>query len=155
MRSQLQVRLSLLRAEAMSSAAQHKTTISRAARQAGVHVETIRYYERIGLLARRRPAGGYRVYSRDEVERLRFIRHCQSFGFSLKEIRELLDLRDDDGATCVDVCGLAGQKVSEIESKIRALRAVRDELKRIIRCRSLDRAAKDCDLLQPECGPRQ
>jgi DNA-binding transcriptional MerR regulator len=80
-------------------------TISRAAEQAGVGVETIRFYERRGLI--RQPArpktGGYRFYDDGVVERIRFIRQAQELGFSLREIAELLSLRADPGADCTAV----------------------------------------------------
>jgi MerR family transcriptional regulator, copper efflux regulator len=121
-------------------------TISRAAREAGVHVETIRYYERIGLLERR--AGrGYRVYSDEEIATLKFVRRCQAFGFTLSEIRELRILMRDETATCGDVCERAERKLAEIEAKLRELRAIRDALKRSLACRSEELRARECQLL--------
>ncbi len=78
-------------------------TIGRAAKEAGVHVETIRYYERMGLIARPRAAGGYRVYPDETVRRLRFIRNAQKLGFSLKEVGELTGLATKN-VTCADMC---------------------------------------------------
>lgn len=127
-------------------------TISRAAREAGVHVETIRYYERIGLLERR--AGrGYRVYSDEEVATLKFVRRCQAFGFTLSEIRELRILMRDETATCGDVCARTERKLAEIETKLRELRAIRDALKRSLACRNEALRARDCRLLAE--GARQ
>jgi MerR family transcriptional regulator, copper efflux regulator len=121
-------------------------TISRAAREAGVHVETIRYYERIGLLERR--AGrGYRVYSDEEIATLKFVRRCQAFGFTLSEIRELRMLMRDETATCGDVCERAERKLAEIEAKLGELRAIRDALKRSLACRSEELRARECQLL--------
>jgi len=77
--------------------------ISDAAKAAGVGVETIRFYERKGLVAQpKKPilGGGFRSYSRETVERIRFIRQAQEIGFSLKEIKELLSLRVDPDADC-------------------------------------------------------
>lgn len=124
-------------------------TISRAAREAGVHVETIRYYERIGLLERR--AGrGYRVYSDEEIATLKFVRRCQTFGFTLSEIRELRTLMRDETATCVDMCARAEQKLAEIEAKLRELRAIRDALKRSLACKSEALRARECQLLSED-----
>lgn len=132
----------------MPGAAAQKRTIARAAKQAGVHVETIRYYERIGLLPRRGNAGGYRVYSEDDVRRIRFIRNCQAYGFSLREIAGLLNVREDANATCGDVCEPARQKIIEIEEKIRALIAIRDELRRLTQCSTPCTPIEDCDLIK-------
>jgi MerR family transcriptional regulator, copper efflux regulator len=126
-------------------------TISQAAREAGVHVETIRYYERIGLLARRKGrSGGYRIYTDEEVETIRFVRRCRNFGFTLREIGEMRALFQDDSATCADVCAHSERKLAEIDSKVRELQAIREALQRALECRSAGRRARDC-LLLLEC----
>lgn len=137
----------------MAGVSIQKRTISRAAQEAGVHIETIRYYERIGLLPRRRTTGGYRVYSEDEVRRIRFVRNCQAFGFSLSEIKDLLAVRDDASATCGDVCRPAQEKIEEIESKIRALLGIRDELRRLTSCATECISARECNLMKAAEGP--
>lgn len=112
-------------------------TIGQLARQAGVGVETIRFYERQGLLARpeRRPSG-YRQYSADVVRRVRFIRHAKDLGFTLKEIQELLELRVDPGSTCADVRRHARAKVADIERRIDAMKRMKGALERLARrCR--------------------
>ncbi|MBE7542479.1 MAG: MerR family DNA-binding protein [Bryobacteraceae bacterium] len=121
-------------------------TISRAAREAEVSVETIRYYERLGLLARRR-GPGYRIYTDEEIATLRLIRRSQRFGFTLSEIRELLALLSSDAATCDDVCVRAERKLDEIEAKMRELSAIRDMLKRSLACRNEQRRARECTML--------
>jgi DNA-binding transcriptional MerR regulator len=121
-------------------------TISRAAREAEVSVETIRYYEQMGLLARRR-GPGYRIYTSEEIATLRLIRRCQRFGFTLNEIRELLVLLNSDAATCDDVCARAERKLEEIEAKMHELRAIRDLLKQSLACRNEQRRARECTLL--------
>jgi MerR family mercuric resistance operon transcriptional regulator len=76
-------------------------TIGVVAKQANVHVETLRYYERRGLVTRPpRSVANYRLYPADAVRRLRFIKHAQALGFSLKEIKELLSLRAAPRARC-------------------------------------------------------
>ncbi|MFM2124673.1 MAG: DNA-binding transcriptional activator of copper-responsive regulon s [Acidobacteriota bacterium] len=102
-------------------------TIGRAAREAGVNVETIRYYERLGLIARPRTAGGYRVYPEDTMRRLQFIRNAQKLGFSLKEIAELAGMTST-GATCEELCARMDEKLSEIDRRIQQLTALRNEL---------------------------
>jgi MerR family mercuric resistance operon transcriptional regulator len=96
-----------------------------------VHVETIRYYERMGLIARPRTAGGYRVYPDETVRRLRFIRNAQKMGFSLKEIGELTGLATKN-VTCADMCARMDEKLLEIEQRIEQLTALRNELARLV-----------------------
>ena len=102
-------------------------TIGLAAREAGVNVETIRYYERAGLIARPSARGGYRVYPEETMRRLRFIRNAQKLGFSLKEIAELAGMTAT-GATCKELCERMDVKLGEIDRRIQQLTALRNEL---------------------------
>ncbi len=103
--------------------------ISAAARAAGVSVETIRYYERAGLLAQPPlPLAGYRGYLPDTVERIQFIKRAQRLGFTLTEIRDLLTLQFDSHLTCDHVTRRASAKVAEIEVRIAALEGLKDGL---------------------------
>src|SRR5438093_1082215 len=96
------------------------------AQQGRVNSETIRYYERRGLLPKPpRTPSGYRVFSSDAVRRVRFIKRAQGLGFSLKEIKALLALRVDPCSSCGDVRKRAEAKIGEIEAKVRMLLAVR------------------------------
>ncbi len=96
--------------------------ISQVAEGGGVNLQTIRYYEREGLLAAPpRLASGYRVFSPDAVRRVRFIKRAQELGFSLAEIRELLSIRISTQKECADVQRLAAAKIVDIEEKIRTL----------------------------------
>lgn len=98
-------------------------TIGEVARRAGIGVETIRFYERKGLIDEPpRRASGYRQYEGDAVERLRFIRRAKELGFSLKEIAELLALRSGDATHCEDVHAQLEAKSADIESRIAGLR---------------------------------
>src|SRR5919199_5139981 len=91
-------------------------TIGQIARRAGVGVETVRFYERQGLLEEpARKESGYRQYPEDVVARLRFIKRAKELGFSLKEIKELLALRVDPATTCAEVKARAQAKVADIE----------------------------------------
>ena len=117
------------------------------ARRAGVSVDTVRYYERGGLLSpRTRLASGYRRYGETEVARLRFIRRAQALGFTLKEVKELLALsRHGDVAK---VRRTAQEKLDDVEARIAALERVREGLaKLIVACPGHGRAA-DCPLAQ-------
>jgi len=112
-------------------------TIGQVARAARVGVETVRFYEREGLVVEppRRPSG-YRQYPPDAVRRVRFIRRAKDLGFTLKEIGELLSLRVNPGTTCADVRAMAGAKVQDVERKIAELSGIRDVLVRLARsCR--------------------
>lgn len=109
-------------------------TISRAAEQAGVGVETIRFYERRGLIKQpaRPKTGGYRFYDDEVVERIRFVRQAQELGFSLRQIAELLSLRADPGADCGDVRSQAVSKREEVDRKIAQLQHIRAALDGLI-----------------------
>ena len=123
-------------------------TIGQVAKRAGVGVETVRFYEREGLVAEpaRRPSG-YRQYSPDAVRRIRFIRHAKELGFTLKEIGELLTLRIDPRSTCADVRDRARDKITDIEERIANLDRMRSALLRLVtRCRGEGPGA-DCPLL--------
>lgn len=107
--------------------------ISEAATASGCHIETIRYYERIGMLPLpERTRGGYRDYAAPEVDRLRFITRGRDLGFSLDEIRSLLGLADDPGLSCADVDQLARRHLVEITQRIGELERIATELKRTI-----------------------
>jgi MerR family transcriptional regulator, copper efflux regulator len=108
-------------------------TISQLANHAQVTVETVRYYERRGLLPKPpRRAAGYRQYSQDHLAYLEFIRRAQALGFSLKEIAELLALRADPRMRCHDVRAQAAHKLADVDAKIRALEHIRGVLERLI-----------------------
>ena len=105
---------------------------SELANRGGVNLETVRYYERRGLLPKPpRTAAGYRTFDAAAVRRLRFIKQAQALGFSLKEIRELLALRVDPRASCADVRRRAEAKIADIDGKLRALRAIKRALVRL------------------------
>jgi MerR family copper efflux transcriptional regulator len=112
-------------------------TIGEVAKAAEVGVETVRFYEREGLIAeppRRR--SGYREYPPDTVRRLRFIRRAKELGFTLKEISELLDLRVDPTRSCADVRTIAKTKMADIEHKMLDLARIQAALTELVRgCR--------------------
>jgi MerR family mercuric resistance operon transcriptional regulator len=92
-------------------------------RQSGVNIETVRYYERAGLLPKpARSHGGYRLYQPGDVERLSFIRRARDLGFSLDEIRRLLDLADRKSRSCRRVHDIAVEHLAEVRTKIADLR---------------------------------
>ena len=108
-------------------------TSGQLARKSGVGVETLRFYEREGLLAKpARTTTGYRQYPAEAVERVGFIRRAQLLGFQLKEIKVLLALRDDPGAPSRDVRAKAVAKLADIDQRIRDLETMRSELTRLV-----------------------
>jgi len=124
-------------------------TIGQVAKAAHVNVETLRYYERRGLVPRPpRSVSQYRRYPEDTAPRVRFVKHAQALGFSLQEIRELLSLRARPKARCADVKSRAEIKISEIETKIRALQAMRTALRRLVSQREGELPASACPILE-------
>lgn len=108
-------------------------TIGELARQAGVNVETLRYYERRGLLPRPpRSTSGYRLYPQDTMRRVRFIKHAKGLGFSLKETSELLMLRVHPDTTCGDVRRRAEDKIADIDAKIHILERMKTTLTQVV-----------------------
>ncbi len=106
--------------------------IGKLAEQSRVNLQTIRYYEREGLLPKpSRLPSGYRVFSRDAVRRVRFIKRAQELGFSLKEIKELLSIRVDPRSDCSAVQRLAKAKLADIDQKIRTLQAMKTVLTKL------------------------
>jgi Hg(II)-responsive transcriptional regulator len=124
-------------------------TIGDVARRAGVGVETVRFYERQGLLEEpQRRASGYRQYDDEAVAVLRFIRRAKELGFTLKEVKGLLALRLDASATRAEVRQQAGAKVADIEARIADLQRMRDVLLKLIRKCHGDGAATGCPILE-------
>jgi MerR family mercuric resistance operon transcriptional regulator len=124
-------------------------SIGQVACQTGVGVETVRYYERRGLLEKPpRKGSGYRQYPPEAVLRLRFIKKAKEVGFSLKEIKELLSLRLDATATCEDVKGRAEAKILDIEQKIQGLQKMKQALTDLTAACSEDGPVSECPILQ-------
>lgn len=124
-------------------------TIGQVAKRAAVGVETVRFYERKGLIAEpaRRPSG-YRQYPPGAVRRIQFIRHAKELGFSLKEISELLSLRVDPTSTCADVRKQAREKIADIEDRIGRLGRMKSALERLAsKCRGSG-PTTECPILE-------
>lgn len=99
------------------------------AEQTGVGVQTLHFYERSGLLPRpKRSAANYRLYSPEFVRRVQFIKKAQAFGFTLDEIRDILDLKDHGKAPCRRVAEIAGERLREIEAELAKWRGFRRAL---------------------------
>ncbi len=127
-------------------------TIGKAAQRGGVKPETMRYYERVGLLKpSMRTEAGYRIYTDEDVERLRFIRKAQELGFALEEIRGLLGLRINNEAECSEVKAYAQHKIADIDEKMASLSRMRSVLADLVEmceaeCKPAS-PASDCPIL--------
>ncbi len=121
-------------------------TIGQVAESAGIHIETIRYYQRQALVdAPAKPLGGIRRYDSRFVARLRFIKRAQQLGFTLEEVRGLLQL--DDGQSCRDARVLAEHKLVDVEAKLKDLRTMHRHLKSLVtQCQSA-RGKVGCPLI--------
>jgi len=122
-------------------------TIGDAAIQSGLPVKTVRYYDEIKLVSpSSRTAAGYRQYNADELHRLTFVKRARSFGFSVNDCRQLLNLFEDQSRSSREVKAFANRRLEEIEEKIRDMQALHTELKALaLRCPGNDDT--DCPIL--------
>ncbi len=124
-------------------------TTGQLARASGVGVQTVRYYERIGLLrSPPRTAGGYRQYDSSDVQRLRFVRSAQELGFTLAEIQDLLALRVEPGKSCAAVADTADRAMARVDDKVRELKAMRRALSRLRIACDEQSPTGDCPILE-------
>ena len=120
-------------------------TIGLLAKQAEVTIETIRHYQRIGLLHEPdKPGRGYRCYPPDAVARIRFIKRAQQAGFTLKEVAQLLSL---DAGHCAEARSIAEQKCQQIDAQIKDLMALRHTLQVLVKACQSDASAGHCPLI--------
>ena len=121
------------------------------AEQTGVHVETIRYYQGLGLMPKpARAHGSVRRYGLEAVDRLRFIKRAQGLGFSLDEVRLLLDL--SAGEHCAETRTFAEQKKRLVDKKISDLRSIQDALDKLIRACGTGRKGRGCPIIESLSG---
>jgi len=124
-------------------------TIGRVARSAGLAIDTVRYYEREGLLQKpARTPSGYRQYAPDAVTRLQFIRQAKELGFTLSEIRELLTLKVAPGKSCADVRAHAEAKIADVEQRIAQLDRMKRALARLANACSGRGPTSECPILE-------
>ena len=124
-------------------------TIGQVAKRTKMGIETIRFYERKGLIDEPpRRESGYRDYPEDTVDRVRFIRRAKDLGFSLGEIKELLSLRAKPNAKCADVYEQAGAKMADIDAKIRTLKLMRKALSKVMSQCQGTRPITECPILE-------
>lgn len=124
-------------------------SIGQVARKADVNIQTIRYYERVGLIPKaHRRESGYRQFSTDDILRIQFIKHAQAAGFLLKEIKELLVLRVDSQTTCDDVRELTESKIAEINEKIQNMQKMKQTLESLTAACSGIGPTGECPILE-------
>lgn len=124
-------------------------TIGQLAERAGVNIQTVRYYERRGLMPRpSRTRAGYREYRPEAADRLRFIRRAQELGFSLEEIAELLALRVKHASACAEVEARARAKIAVVDRKIAELQRMRSTLERLAAACEAHEPTSECPILE-------
>ena len=124
-------------------------TIGKAAGEAGVGIETIRFYERKGLIEQppKPRSYGFRSYPRETIERIQFIRQAQDLGFSLREVEELLSLHANPSADCTDVREQTRAKLQEVDRKVARLQKIAAALKELIAACPGKGALRECSIL--------
>ncbi len=124
-------------------------TIGTLAREGEVNIETIRFYERKGLIQKPpRNESGYRQFPIETLERIKFIRNAKELGFSLKEVSELLSLRLTPNTSCADVQKKAEEKIAEIEDKIKSLVKIKKALKNLTSACNRGAPVDECHFLE-------
>ena len=130
-------------------------TIGTLAKQSGVNLETVRFYERRGLLPEPpRSESGYRLYPAEAARRLRFIKRAQGLGFSLNEIEELLSLRLSPRAASTQVRKRAEAKIEDIEGKIKTLESMKKTLRKLTKACTGCAPASECPILESLDGEK-
>lgn len=124
-------------------------SIGQLAKEASVTVETLRFYEKRGLIAPpRRSESGYRQYPPDSIKRVRFIQHAKEVGFTLKDIGELLALRQESGTSCADIKARATRKIEQVDQKLHELQRIRAALQRLADKCSGSGSLSECPILE-------
>jgi MerR family mercuric resistance operon transcriptional regulator len=124
-------------------------TIGQLAKQAGVKIETIRYYERLKLIPQPpRLVSGYRQYSPDYIDRIQFIKRAKLLGFSLKEVTELLALQVESDTVCQDVQKRAEIKIADIDAKIQMLQRMKTVLTDLVKACKENELTNECPILK-------
>ena len=121
---------------------------SEVATKAQVNVQTLRYYERRGLLAEpQRTSSGYRVYTPDAVQVVRFVKRAQQLGFTLDDIEDLLHLADGGPDSCQEAKAMARSRIADLQRRIDELAGMRDALARLVDTCDQPRRKRDCPIL--------
>ncbi|MCI0332890.1 MAG: MerR family DNA-binding protein [Planctomycetes bacterium] len=132
----------------MSGSKTGPLTIGKVARRSGIGIETVRFYERQGLLTKPdRTASGYRQFNEDVIARLQFIQRAKELGFTLNQIKELLSLRVDPDTSCNNVKARAEAKIEDIADKIRTLQRMKKALIRLTQQCGKRGGGSECPIL--------
>lgn len=124
-------------------------TIGKLAEASDVNVETIRFYERKGILKQPKKQGAFRYYPEEYITRIRFIKRSQELGFTLKETKELLDLKIKNQSRCSDVLSKTEEKIKEINQKISDLKKMRKSLEGLASCcEDTNQPLSECPILE-------
>lgn len=124
-------------------------TIGRLADVSDVNVETVRFYERKGILKQPNKQGAFRHYPEEYIARIRFIKRSQELGFTLKETKDLLDLKIKNQAKCSDVLSKTEEKITEINQKIKDLKKMKKSLEGLANCCvDNNQSLSDCPILE-------
>lgn len=137
--------------ENMKEKYQNRTTYKtgEVARRAGVNKETIRYYEQRGLIPKPdRRRSGYRIFTQRHIDQIKFIKRAQELGFTLSEIKELLELRMDDNTTCSEIKSEAREKYQDVTEKIEDLKRIKETLVELIDSCSGRGPKGDCPIME-------
>jgi MerR family mercuric resistance operon transcriptional regulator len=123
-------------------------TIGKLAKASEVNVETVRFYERKGILKQPKKLGAFRYYPEEYITRIRFIKRSQELGFTLKETKELLDLKIKNQSKCSDVLNKTEEKIQEINQKINDLKKMKKSLEGLASCCvDMNQPLSDCPIL--------
>ncbi|MFA3781502.1 heavy metal-responsive transcriptional regulator [Melioribacteraceae bacterium 4301-Me] len=124
--------------------------VGQLAKEVGINIETVRYYEKIKLLPKpKRAESKYRVYDETDLKRLLFIKRAKELGFTLREIKELFELRIDSEAKCGDVKHLTEHKLQDIDNRIKDLKKIRSVLVKLIdQCVNEEVSSDECPILE-------
>ena len=124
--------------------------VGQVAKEVGINIETVRYYEKLKLLPKpKRKESRYRIYDETDLKRLLFIKRAKELGFTLKEIKELFDLRIDSEAKCGDVKHLTEHKLKDVENRIRDLKRIENVLVKLInQCVNVEVSSDECPILE-------
>ena len=124
-------------------------SIGALAKEVGVKVVTIRYYEQIGILpSPERTEGNYRSYNRAHAEKLRFVRRCRELGFPLEQIRDLFRLLSENAGSCQEICAIAHRHLESVERKLADLNRLASELRRISLSCSGSKPMAECRIIE-------
>ena len=123
-------------------------TIGKLSEKTGVNIETVRYYEKIGLITKPyRSEGGNRLYNMEQAKRLAFIKRCRELGFPLDTIREFLKLVDEKNFTCAEIADISQQHLEDIRAKIRDLKKIESHIKDMLSQCNKDKTP-DCAFIE-------